>query len=211
MAASVLSARKAPRQQRARVTCAAILQAAAQLLSERGLDGYTTNAVAERAGVSIGSLYQYYPNKDALMVALIEAQQSKQLERVREAAVASDGLPLEDTIRALVRAAMAHHLENEVLASAIDHEEARLPVDALIAPFMAAGGEVVGEILARFRSELGATDAERAARTLPALVRAVVDAWVMSDGSAAAVAEDEATSAVLGYLQHARRSEGALS
>ena len=64
--------RKRPTQERSRQTVEAILEAAAHLLAERGYVATTTNHVAERAGVSIGSLYQYFPNKDALVVALEE-------------------------------------------------------------------------------------------------------------------------------------------
>lgn len=59
---------------------ASILAAASHVLDERGLDGFTTNQVAERAGVSIGSLYQYFPNKDALLAEL-----ARQMERRTEA------------------------------------------------------------------------------------------------------------------------------
>lgn len=62
--------RKAPRQARSRATVAAVVQAGAQLLGERGWAGFTTNEVAEVAGVSIGSLYQYFPNKLALVDAI---------------------------------------------------------------------------------------------------------------------------------------------
>ena len=57
--------RKEPRQERARATVEAILEAAARILDRQGWKGFTTNAVAEVAGVSIGSLYQYFPNKAA--------------------------------------------------------------------------------------------------------------------------------------------------
>lgn len=62
--------RKAPRQARSRATTEAILDATARILGERGWMGITTNAVAETAGVSIGSLYQYFPNKQALIEAV---------------------------------------------------------------------------------------------------------------------------------------------
>ena len=58
--------RKQPSQERSRETVAVILEAAARILESRGIEGYNTNAVAEKAGVSIGSLYQYFPGKDAL-------------------------------------------------------------------------------------------------------------------------------------------------
>jgi AcrR family transcriptional regulator len=69
-AAKRVSPRKRPRQERSRETVRAILEAAAQLFGERGEAGATTDAIAARAGVSIGSLYQYFPSKDALLATL---------------------------------------------------------------------------------------------------------------------------------------------
>lgn len=68
-----LAPRRRPRQARAQATTGAILEAAARVLSARGYAGTTTNHVAAEAGVSIGSLYEYYPSKDALVVAILEA------------------------------------------------------------------------------------------------------------------------------------------
>jgi AcrR family transcriptional regulator len=64
--------RKMPRQSRAKATVEAIVEATAQLLLEEGYSKFTTARVAERAGVSVGSLYQYFPNKAALAAALID-------------------------------------------------------------------------------------------------------------------------------------------
>src|ERR1700678_736820 len=69
-----LKPRKTPGQSRSAVTVAAIIEAAARILETKGFEGYNTNAVAERAGVSIGSLYQYFPNRDAITRALIERE-----------------------------------------------------------------------------------------------------------------------------------------
>lgn len=66
--------RKQPSQGRSRIAVEAILDAAAQVLEERGYTAGTTNRIAERAGVSIGSLYEYFPNKDAVVVALAERE-----------------------------------------------------------------------------------------------------------------------------------------
>ena len=70
--AEALRPRKQPRQSRSRETVHVILRAAAQVFSHRGYAATTTNHVAARAGVSIGSLYEYFPNKDSLLVALLE-------------------------------------------------------------------------------------------------------------------------------------------
>ena len=64
--------RKYPKQDRAKATTDAIIEASTQLLLEQGYDRFTTARAAERAGVSIGSLYQYFPNKAALAAAVID-------------------------------------------------------------------------------------------------------------------------------------------
>ncbi len=63
--------RKSPVQARSRATVATIMEAAAHVLQRRGYPGFTTNHVALRAGVSIGSIYQYFPDKDALLAAMV--------------------------------------------------------------------------------------------------------------------------------------------
>jgi len=67
-----LKPRKQPVQERSRKTVEVILDAAALVFSEKGFSGGTTNHIAEQAGVSIGSLYQYFPNKDSILVGLLE-------------------------------------------------------------------------------------------------------------------------------------------
>jgi AcrR family transcriptional regulator len=61
--------RRSPRQARSRATWEAIVEAAAQILERDGADAFTTGSVAERAGVSIGTLYQYFPDKQAILAA----------------------------------------------------------------------------------------------------------------------------------------------
>ncbi len=67
-----VSPRKAPSQGRSRFTVEQIVEAAARVFEERGYAGATTNRIAERAGVSIGSLYQYFPNKESILAVLLE-------------------------------------------------------------------------------------------------------------------------------------------
>jgi len=99
--------RKQPRQARSRATIEAILQAAAHILGERGWQGLTTNAVAELAGVSIGSLYQYFPNKLALVEAVRQRHFDDVLAVLRAAADAR--LPRPHRIEALVDGMIGVH------------------------------------------------------------------------------------------------------
>ncbi|HSL73093.1 MAG TPA: TetR/AcrR family transcriptional regulator [Ilumatobacteraceae bacterium] len=78
---STAEPRKRPRQTRSTETVDRILAAAARIFDERGYRATTTNHVAAEAGVSIGSLYQYFPNKDALLVALAEQHIADAAER----------------------------------------------------------------------------------------------------------------------------------
>ena len=89
-----LKARKRPRQERSRSTVDVLLRAAAQVFATRGYAATTTNHIAARAGVSIGSLYAYFPSKDALLVALMEAHLAEGetiLERAGADALARGG------------------------------------------------------------------------------------------------------------------------
>ncbi len=184
-----------------RATHGAILEAAAQIIAAGGLAAFNTNAVAERAGVSIGSLYQYFGNKDALMVALIHRQQQSKLASVAQAVASVEDADLATTVRVIVRAAMQHHHDNSLLASAIDHEEARLPLDAELTAYLDQGGELVRGLLSRHAAEIGDVDVDRAVITLPALVRAATDSWANRNPPMLNVAEDEAVRAALGYLR----------
>lgn len=196
-----LTPRKSPRQARSKVTCDVILDAATQLLAAGGLARFNTNAVAARAGVSIGSLYQYYPNKDAVMVALIHRSQQRQLETVAGAIASLGDASLPEKVRAIVRAAMQHHLDDPLLASAIDHEEARLPIEAELGAYLLQGGQMVRALLILHGAEIAPIDPDHAIRTLPALIRAATDAWANQSPPQLDRAEEEAVRAVMGYLQ----------
>jgi AcrR family transcriptional regulator len=195
----MLKQRKQPLQDRARTTVEAIVEAAAQLISAHGLESFNTNAVADRAGVSIGSLYQYFPNKDAIMAALIRRTQEERASALRSALnTPHDSLP--ELVRAVVHAVNRQHREQSLLAAAIDLEEARLPVAAEIDSYLGGAGMNLQEAFRRYPGEMAGVNPDRAARTLPALVRAVVDSWANLDPPQPQIAEDEAVRAVCGYL-----------
>ena len=100
----IVNKRRIPHQARAAETVAAILEGAAQILEASGLAAFTTNAVAERAGVSIGTLYQYFADKNALLRALAERETSATLAAVGRALRGEVESTLEGRVRAIVRA-----------------------------------------------------------------------------------------------------------
>jgi AcrR family transcriptional regulator len=106
-----LKPRKQPSQSRSRQTVDAILEAAARVFASRGYEQTNTNHIAERAGVSVGSLYEYFPNKDAILVALVESHIRDAEARITGAlaAFAAAPPPLAEIVRRLVREVIALH------------------------------------------------------------------------------------------------------
>lgn len=109
------SLRKSPRQERSRATVEAILQAATEILVRRGASHLTTNHIAERAGVNIASLYQYFPSKHAIIAELRRRHGAHERAAVRRVLVERRGGDLETTVRALVSMGVAAHAVNPEL------------------------------------------------------------------------------------------------
>lgn len=105
---------------------ATILEAATRVLRKYSLEGFNTNRVAATAGVSIGSLYQYFPNKDALMAALIEHVQQQLRSSFEKRLQAVQGKSLEVALTGLASFCVEQQFTDPVFAAAIDHEERRL-------------------------------------------------------------------------------------
>ncbi len=95
--------RKTPLQARSTVTVEALAEATIQVLLTVGLDRLTTNRVAERAGVSVGTLYQYFPNKQSLLFALLENHMVKVSEAVEMACDDARGKPLLEMVSHVVQ------------------------------------------------------------------------------------------------------------
>lgn len=124
-------ARKQPKQQRSAETRERILSAAARVFAEYGYRGGTTNRIAAAADISIGSLYQYFPNKDAILAALTDAHMEAGAELV--GTQVAGGLPssLEDQLRLFTRATIDNHRDDPRLHRVLFEEAPRSP--ALIA------------------------------------------------------------------------------
>jgi AcrR family transcriptional regulator len=170
-----LNARKKPLQERSRETVAVILEAAARILEERGLEGYNTNAVAERGGISVGSVYQYFPNKDALTLALITRFEGEILETVQAAVAASEGKDLRTSLKLLIGGLLKAHDGRAQLNRILETEESRLR-HASSAPSTALHlKKIVEALLARHTNEIGSPIDAAVIEDLIVITRAMVD------------------------------------
>ncbi len=112
-------ARKRPTQERARRTVDAILEATAHVLVKDGYDDLSTNRVAERAGVSIGSLYQYFPNKESLVAELVDRYSEMLFELVATHFAELATAPPRELAHAMVRAMIETKRQSPRLAKVL--------------------------------------------------------------------------------------------
>ena len=111
--------RKTPIQARSTVTVDAISEAAIQVLLSHGAERFTTTRVAERAGVSVGTLYQYYPNKQSLLFAVLENHLDNVMARTEAACERACHKPLGEMIREMVEAFVDAKMERAAIAVAL--------------------------------------------------------------------------------------------
>jgi AcrR family transcriptional regulator len=143
--------RRKPRQERARDTVEAIVEAAAQVFERHGYAAGTTNRIAERAGVSIGSLYQYFPNKDALVVEL-SRRHIAQLEAAAWPALRAlveYVPPLRDGLTAIVLGTVELHRQSPGLQRVLFEETPRSDeIRKLMIDFFERASGLIGDYLA---------------------------------------------------------------
>jgi AcrR family transcriptional regulator len=113
------SARKTPRQARAQATVDSILFAAAHILATEGPERLTTNRIAEVAGVSIGSLYQYFPNKQVIVDALRASHDQFYLAEVETGIADAVGSELREALASMLRRMVDLHLSDLALHGAL--------------------------------------------------------------------------------------------
>jgi AcrR family transcriptional regulator len=101
--------RKHASQDRSRATVDALVEATARILVKEGFDKASTNRIAAKAGVSVGSLYQYFPGKEALVAAVIDRHHQELMQVARGTLAEVAALPLEQAVRKLVAAAIKAH------------------------------------------------------------------------------------------------------
>jgi AcrR family transcriptional regulator len=111
--------RKTPVQARTAVTVEAIFEAAIQVLLSHGAERLTTTRVAHRAGVSVGTLYQYYPNKQSLLFAVAESHLNNVMARVEAVCVSACHKPLAEMIREMVESFVDAKMERSDISVAL--------------------------------------------------------------------------------------------
>jgi AcrR family transcriptional regulator len=124
--------RKTPIQARSAVTVEAISEATVQLLLRHGIERLTTTRIAERAGVSVGTLYQYYPNKQSLLFAVLEHHLNNVMEKVEAACEGACHKPLAEMIRDMVEAFVDAKMERADISVALYRVSADAGGPALI-------------------------------------------------------------------------------
>lgn len=197
-----LGPRKFPRQARSRATVDAILDATIRVLLTRGYQGTTTIAVAERAGVSVGSLYQYFPNKDSLIAALVKRHLQDVTRCLDEAFATADSSNLERAIRAMVRAGIAAHRIHPSLHKALVEQVPRI---GHMKAAMDTSRVATRRLADWFKAhpQLGIVDVERSAFVIETVVEALTHRVVVEKQQrwSDRELEDEASRMLLAYFQ----------
>jgi AcrR family transcriptional regulator len=198
--------RKIAAQKRSRLTVDALLEATARVLIREGYDRASTNKIAAVAGVSIGSLYQYFPSKEALVAAVIERHTQELSQVVLNVLLKVAARPIEIAARELVTAAIDAHRVDPKLHRVLAEEVPRTGRLENIEAVERNARALLRDYLEAHRREIDIADLDLAAFILATTVEALTHSAVlrrpdMLAGEKAGTFVDEVTRLVLGYLR----------
>jgi AcrR family transcriptional regulator len=200
------SPRKMASQKRSRLTVDAILEATARILIKEGYDRASTNKIAAAAGVSIGSLYQYFPSKEAVVAALIERHTQELSQVVLNALLKVSARPIEIGVRELIAAAIDAHRVDPKLHRVLAEEVPRVGRLENIDAVERSGRALIRGYLEAHRSEIDLADLDLSAFILSTTVEALTHSAVLrrpdilADEKAGEFV-DEVTRLVVRYLR----------
>lgn len=198
--------RKQASQERSRATVDALIEATARILVREGFDKASTNRIAQQAGVSVGSLYQYYPSKEALVAAVIDRHNKDLMQVVRGALAEIAALPVEKAVRKLIATAIdAHRLDpklHRVLAEQIPRTGRLEKIEGFNRQYF----ELFRNYLEQHRDELRTSDLALAAFVCVTSIEALTHTAVLHrpeilSDEAVGTLVDEATRLVVRYLR----------
>lgn len=199
-----LRPRKEPRQARSVETRARILDAAKAVFAEHGYAAGTTNRIAEAVSMSIGSLYQYFPNKDAILVELVNAHIAECITALSGALAGAGSITrsdqIEPTIRAVVSAMVGLHAADRALHRVLFEESPRPPsLLAGLRRLEETAAEAVADMLTG--AGVAGDDPKLRARVTIVAIESLVHRLVASDTPVDPQAvTDETTELIKGYL-----------
>ena len=166
--------RKRPRQARSQATVDAILEATTRILLKHGFDGLTTNAAAAAAGVSIGSLYQYFPNKEAMVAALIERHVETMNASILAELTRVAALPLADAVHRVVEVTIrAQGIDPELRHVLVEHGR-RVGKLARLRELDEVRHRMVAGLLSARRADVAVRDPDLAAFLLISAIESIV-------------------------------------
>lgn len=198
--------RKNALQARSRATVDALVEATARILVRDGFEKASTNRIAEIAGVSVGSLYQYFPSKEALVAAVIDRHNEEIMGLVRTALAEVADLPIDKAVRKLVTVAIeAHRIDpklHRVLAEQIPRTGQLKDVEA----FNREVHDLVRTYLESRRKEMRKIDLDVATFVCVSSIEAVAHNTVLNGPEMLSekmvrTLVDETTRMVVGYLR----------
>jgi AcrR family transcriptional regulator len=171
--------RKSASQERSRSTVDALLEATARILLKEGYDRASTNRIAEVAGVSIGSLYQYFPSKEALVAAVIDRHAQEISQVTRDALIKMAASPIEVAAREFVSVAIKAHRVNPKLHAVLSEQIPRVGRLENIEANVREGYALVRGYLEAHRDEIGVADLDLAAFVCMTVVEGLTHAAVL--------------------------------
>lgn len=198
--------RKLACQERSRATVDALVEATARILVKEGFDKASTNRIAEVAGVSVGSLYQYFPSKESLVAAVIERHQQEIMHTVRSELAEVMAQPVRKAVRSLVAVAVKAHRVDPKLHRVLAEQIPRVGKLEKLETFNRENYTLFRTYLERHRDELRVGDLELASfvcvTSIEALTHnAVLHYSEMLSDQAMGTLIDEAARLVIGYLE----------
>jgi AcrR family transcriptional regulator len=202
--------RKSASQKRSQATVEVLLDATARVLVREGYDHASTNRIATVAGVSIGSLYQYFPGKEALVTALVARHNREMLELLRSAMAAVATLSVAAAIRLLVAAMIDAHRVDPELHRIFDEQVPRM---GQLAGIEAIEQEIFALVRAFFearRDEIAVGDLDTATYICVTSVETLTHDFVIrrpeASASEQAAMVEEITRLLVGYLEPKARA-----
>ena len=175
-----IARRRTPRQERSRATVEAILDASAQVICEDGFEKASTNRIAKRAGVSIGTLYQYFPNKLALMASLIDRHTEELMTVIGRQLLSLVGVPLEEAVRQLVYTMLEAHRVNPELHRACVEQLHHVGMVDQVRDVTRRAAALVRAYMEQHRDRLRVDDLDMATFMIVTCVEAVTHNVVLS-------------------------------